>query len=549
MLYEDLVLIILEVIFTIGLYVLAGYAEKVISPKWRLCYVVPAVVCMFVIAVFGFEISMLGVYIGAVLLLAGFVKEEAKIRKTVSGIAGLGILLSVVICNLNPGYRAPDYVEDFNRAFEEMKAHYVLTEHKEINWDALYEKYLPRFEKADKNHDEIADFLAWSAFTAEFHDGHVAYAPTDEEVMKRALEQICGNDYGLSLMSLSGGDIVAVNVEPDSSIAKAGIHNGTVITAWDGKEIEEAVKESEENGVKLQGYASKENEAFYRALPAAGMGGDSITISFLDDSGKEQSVKADKMGTYKERWENSVEVINQGREISNLEWEEIDEDTALMRMRFMNYDAQGNFDQMEKDIRNRLVELKEAGVENLIFDLRSNGGGSGAYVKHIIKLIAPVGEHVYAYDGVLDMETLTYKKDAEKGTYEVGECETYQGEDLWGHGKIIILVNAATGSAGDHFTQLASAFPNVTVMGFTHSGCSAQGMHGVEFEYGTLTYSAVLLLNEDGTIFIDTDNSRDSTVPLDVQIPFDEEAVKVLFDQGEDYVLQYVMSYLKRNNN
>ena len=150
MLYEDLVLIILEVTFTIGLYVLAGYAEKVISPKWRLCYVVPAVVCMFVIAVFGFEISMLGVYIGAVLLLAGFVKEEAKIRKTVSGIAGLGILLSVVICNLNSGYRAPDYVEDFNRAFEEMKAHYVLTEHKEINWDALYEKYLPQFEKADK---------------------------------------------------------------------------------------------------------------------------------------------------------------------------------------------------------------------------------------------------------------------------------------------------------------------------------------------------------------------------------------------------------------
>ena len=545
MLYEDLALIILELIFTIGLYMLAGYAENYVSPKWRLCYAVPTIVCMFGLAVFDFELSMLGVYIGAVLLLAGFVKEEAKIRKTVSGIAGMGILLSVVVCNLNPGYRAPDYVEDFNRAFEEMKAHYVLTEHKEINWDALYEKYLPQFEKADKNHDEIADFLAWSAFTAEFHDGHVAYAPVDEKVMKQALNQVCGNDYGLSLMTLSGGETVAVNVEPDSSIAKAGIHNGTVITAWDGKEIEEAVKEAEEKGVKLQGYASKENEAFYCALPVAGMGGESITISFLDDNGKVQSVKADKMGAYKERWEHSVEVINQGREISNLEWEEIDENTALMRMRFMNYDAQGNFNQMEEDIRNKLVELKEAGVDNLIFDLRSNGGGSGAYVKHIVKLIAPVGEHVYAYDGVFDSETLTYKKDAENGIYEIGECETYQGENLWGHGKIVVLVNAATGSAGDHFTQLTSAFPNVTVMGFTHSGCSAQGMHGVEFEYGTLTYSAVLLLNEDGTIFIDTDSSREATVPLDVQIPFDEEAVKGLFDQREDYVLQYAMAYLK----
>ena len=548
MLYEDLSLMILELIFTVVLFLLAGYADKNVSPKWRLCYAVPMIVCIFAIAAFGFEISMLGVYLATILLLVGFVKEGVRTRKLVSGIAGIVMVFSAVICNVNPGYRAPDYVADFNRAFEEMKAHYVLADYKGIDWDKLYETYLPRFEEADKNHDAAADFLAWNAFTAEFHDGHVAYSPENGDVMKQALNEICGNDYGLSLMMLADGNVVAVNVEPDSAVAKAGVHNGTVVTAWDGKGIEEAVYETEKNGVKLQGYASIENEAFYRALPVAGMGGDCITISFLDDTGKEQTVKAEKLGEYKERWENSVEIIDQGREISNLAWETIDENTALMRMRFMNYDAQENFQQMEADIRTKLLELKDSGVTNLIFDLRGNGGGSGTYVKHILKLLAPEGEHVYAYDGVLDMDTLTYKKDAATGAYEVGECESYQGEDLWNHGKIVILVNAGTGSAGDHFTQLASAFPNVTVMGFTHSSCSAQGMHVVQFDYGYLSYSAVLLLQEDGTVFIDTDSSREATVSLDIQIPFDGEAVTALFEQGEDYVLQYAMKYLKKQD-
>lgn len=544
MLWEDVFFIIFELLAAIGLFLLASYAEKNISPKWRLCYAVPAVVCLIVIAVFGFEVSMLGAYLGAVLLLGGFVKEEAKIRKMVSGVSGLLALLSLVVCMGNKGYRAPDYVGEFNKVFQEMKAHYVLAEQKELDWDSLYEKYLPQFKEADKNHDELANYLAWCAFTSEFCDGHVAYSPKDWAAIDEALSGVCGNDYGLSLMRLSNGTVVAVNVEPGSAIAKAGIHNGTVITEWDKKGMEEAVKETKEQGITLTSYACKENEDFYSALPVAGRGNDSVSISFLDENGKEQSVVANKVGAYKTRWEDSLNVINQGREISNLEWEKIDETTALMRMRFMGFDAQENFDQMEEEIRNQLLSFKEQGVCNLIFDLRSNGGGSGSYVKHILKLIAPEGQQVYAYDGVFDSETMTYKKDFAKGTYELGKCETYQGENLWGHGKIVVLVNAGTASAGDHFTRLASEFPNVTIMGFTHSNCSAQGIHAVKLKSGMVSYSAVLLLNEDGTVFIDTDSSRKATVPLDVQIPFNEEAVKILFDQGEDYVLQYAMNYL-----
>lgn len=546
MLYEDLFFVILELAMAAGLYILAGYAVKAPSSKWKLCYAVPMVVMLGAIFIADFETCLLGAYFGAILLLMGFVKEEAKLRKRLSLIAGASILFSALLCNITPGYRAVNYVAEFKRGFAEMKQHYVMTAHKEIDWDSLYKEYLPRFQEAYRNHDEVANYLAWNAFAQEFQDGHITYySATNEELTQKALQQLWGNDYGLSLMTLSNGQTVAVNVEADSEAAKAGISNGTVITGWDGKSMEAAIRETLETEAKVMNFASKENEAFYRTLAVAGMGGDSVVISYLDETGQEQRISLQKIGTYYERVKDTLETIDKGVEISNLAWQNIDEDTALMRMRFMSYDAKANYEQMEQEIRTKLLELKAAGVSNLIFDMRSNGGGSGSYVKHIVKLIAPEGEHIYAYDGVLNLETLQYEKGSEENTYQLGECETYWGENLWGHGQVILLVNAQTVSAGDHFTKLAAAFPNVTVMGFTHTNCSAQGINQVTLAEGSLSYSAALLLNADGTVFIDTDSSREATVPLDVKIPFDEEAVRVLFDEGEDYVLQYAMEWLK----
>lgn len=543
MVYEDIILTVAEIACALGLYLFAGYAARVVNAKWRLLYLVPFFAALFVIAFFGFEISMAGVYLGAVLLVMGFIREEKRVRRLASVLAGFAMLLSVVFCNINSGYRMPDYAEDFKRGFEEMKMHYVLTEHKGIDWDALYDKYLPQFEEAEKNHDEAAVCIAWTAFSMEFYDMHVNYASKSDSVETEARERVCGNDYGLSLMKLSDGRTAAVSVEKDSAVYNAGIRNGTIITAWDGRSIDDAIKDTRENGLKRQNFTCAENEDFYEAIPVAGTGGDSVEISYLDENGTEQTIKADKNGFYAARWANTINALDKGAEISNLEWQSVNDKTVLLRMRFMNYDSKENFGQMEEEIRSKLLELKEEGVTNLIFDLRSNGGGSGSHVEHIVKLVAPEGEHTYIYDGVLNRDTMKYEKGSWPDTYKLGECETFQGENLWGHGQIIVLVNSQTVSAGDHFTWLTGKFPNVTVMGFTHSSCSGQGINVVNLGYGSLSYSAVLLLNEDGTVFLDTDESKKATVPLDVQIPFDEKALKAIFDEGEDYVLSCAVEY------
>lgn len=547
MVYEDIILMAAETACALGLYLFAGYAEKVVNAKWRLLYLVPFFASFFAIAFFGFEISMAGVYLGAVLLLAGFFREEKRTRKLASILAVPVMLLSVVFCNVNSGYRLPDYAEDFKRGFEEMKMHYALTEHKKIDWDALYDKYLPQFEEAEKNHDEAAVCIAWTAFGMEFYDMHVNYTAKNENVQTEAQNRVCGNDYGLSLMKLSDGRTAAVSVEKNSKVYHAGIRNGTIITAWDGRNIDDAIKDTRQNGLKRQNFTCTENEDFYEAVPVAGTGGDSVEISYLDENGMEQTVTVDKTGFYAVRWADTIEAIDKGAEISNLEWQSINDKTALLRMRFMNYDSKENYGQMEEEIRSKLLKLKKEGVTNLIFDLRSNGGGSGSYVEHIVKLVAPEGEHTYIYDGVLDRNTMKYVKGSQPDTYQLGECIIYQGENLWGHGQMIVLVNSQTVSAGDHFTWLTGGFPNVTVMGFTHSSCSGQGISVVNLGYGSLSYSAILLLNKDGTVFLDTDETKAATIPLDVQIPFDEKAVEAIFDRGEDYVLSCAVEYFENH--
>lgn len=544
--YMDIFLMVLEMLGAILLFLLAGYAQKVVNSKWRIAYALPVVICLAAVGFGGFEVDMLGVYLGAVVLLGGFLWEEQRMRRTVSVLAGILILLSLPICLLSSGYRSTDYVKDFKEGFAAMKEHYVLGEHKQIDWDALYTRYLPQFEAANREHDDVANYIAWESFCKEFYDGHVSFTANHESTETAAYEQIFGNDYGLSLMKLADGRTVAVNVQTEGVVADAGIHNGTVITAWDGRTIEEVSGEME---VKLMAFPDKDNEPFYSALLVAGRGADQVVITYLNEEGDSCTVEAPKLGAYYDRLKETVDIIDQGVQVGNLEWKKINEDTYALRIKGMMYDTDAmksrDFSAMQSELREKLLAIKEEGVSNLIIDLRSNGGGSGDMVMVLAELFAPEGEHYYVTDPIWDEDNHCYKRDPETGDYLLGAEYTYQGEGLWGDNPIIMLVNAQSASAADHFTKIMRGMEHITVMGFTEPNGSAQGVQAVELESGTLSLSAVLLLDRNGDVFIDSGIDRESGDDVDLIIPFDEEAVRVLFDEGQDYVLEKALAYLR----
>ncbi len=542
----DLILAIVEIVMAAALFFVAVYAARAKSNKWRLLYFLPVLLCLLVAGYTGPDVCMAGVYIGSAVMLMGFAKDNERIRKISCVVAAICVSASIPACYISPTYREVDFVEDFENGFQSMKMHYVLTEHKGIDWDALYDEYLPKFRKANTERDEVANYITWLRFTAEFHDGHVGFAPAANDISEQAMDILCGNDYGLSLMELSDGSFAAVNVEPDSALTEAGITNGTVITAWDGMDILEAAEKSEGFGVLLS-HADLDNELFYKAMYAAGVGGDTVNVSYIAEDGSEKQMSLEKLGSYAERLWDTLDIVNRGVEAGNLEWTQVSEDAACLRIKSMMSttmeEAEGKYDPMQNTIREKIAEYEALGCDKLIIDLRENGGGSGLMVKAIAELFAPVGEHYYCTDGLWDAENGCYATD-ENGSYVKGKDNFYTGEDIWGGKPIVLLVNAHSASAADHLSDVLRGFDNITVMGFTEPNGSGQGVNGEYLETGALMFSSALLLDEDGGIFIDAGADRESKNDIDIRIPFDKAAVEALFVNDEDYVLNYALAYL-----
>ncbi len=543
--YFDILIIIINLAAIAGLYFLAGYATRVISTKWRICYIIPAVVCLAVVALKGYDACMLPAYIGSLLPIAGFINENEKVRKLSSVFSAALIVIAVPICLLNKSYRAADYVQDFKDGFECMQKHYVLAEHKGADWDELYDKYLPMFKEANREQDAVANYIAWMKFCAEFHDGHVGYVPNNAEDIEDEMKNcLYGNDYGLSLVTLADGRIAAVSV--DESLAEKGITTGTIITKWDGADPLEVARQSEYFSATT--FADRDNETFYLATFAAGVGGDSVTVTYLDENGAEKEAVLPKLGSYVERADETLKILNGGVETGHLMWADIDEKTACLRIKAMMFDsdsaASGDFSKMKNGIIEKLDEYRAKGVENIVLDMRGNSGGDSQVVKAIAEIFAPAGEHYYATDGKWDDEAGCYLTDPETGKFVEGKKNYFTGKNLW-DGNVIILVNANSVSAADHLTYVMQGMENVTVFGFTESNGSSQGIGGIKLENGQFVFSNALLLDENGDVLIDSGADYESGNDIDVRVPLDEKAIEALFINGEDYLMQQAIEAVK----
>ena len=205
--------------------------------------------------------------------------------------------------------------------------------------------------------------------------------------------------------------------------------------------------------------------------------------------------------------------------MTNLTWESLNDDTVMLRIYAMAYDSNtyegADYSEMTDKLREEILAYKEAGFKNIVFDLRSNSGGSPFMVQGIAQLFAPEGEHTTYYAAKINEDTATFERGADGKYIKEDEMITYQGEDLWHDGQIILLVNAQTVSAGDDMVYMMGDYPNVKVMGTTKSNNSCQAVQGMEISTGQFSFSVVPNLTEDGDIAIDTLTDHEARVPFD----------------------------------
>lgn len=526
------------------LWYMADYSEKVRNSAWRLLWLIPAAVCFILVYTAGFEKLMLPAYLGALALAAGLFRHDRKTRRAASLASLALVLISMPLCLFNKAYRSVDYVKDFIDGFESMKAHYVLAEHKKIDWDDLYEKYLPEFKAANESHDKVANEIAWYKFCAEFHDGHVNFA-SDEKTRDAAYARVSGNDYGLVICTLSDGRTVAA--ETDECLAKLGIHNGTEIISWNGMTPAEADDINEMK--QLYTFADTDNERFFEGMFAAGTGGGSVEAVIKDDSGREKTVKLDKISdNYYVRAKDAYKKLLNGMDVGHMTITKINDTTACLRIKTMSFDSISEKDKhkkMKEELRTKILDAQKEGVRDIIIDIRENNGGSGTMVKAIGELFAPEGEHYYVTDAYFDHEDKCYVSEGD-GKWKTAGDVIVDGENILGdEGRIVLLVGCYSVSAADHMTKLMSGFENTTVMGFTGPLGSAQGVSPITLKSGMFSYSSSLMLNKDGTIYIDCGPDYNADDDPEVIVPFDETAFHEIFDEGNDYLMDTAVKYLE----
>ena len=573
-------LCVIEILLMAGIIITSVISGKYVSEKFKFFYVIPFFVTIFMIIKYGFDAGYLGVYISSLIIVAGLFTDKEVFKRILAACCITAVILSIVFNNLSDDKRI-NYEEDFKKAYAVMKEHYVLTNEKGIDWDELYDRYQPVFAKIDETQDAKENYKAWMQFTREFYDGHTSYMLNDTDDQLKIMMESYGNDYGLSIARLTSGEFAAINVEGYSNsysvdsdeedlmglyrfkdkyrsdaadenkevLKNAGIKNGTVITKWNGREIDEYYDEIK---YYITSFPVRENEEFYMPMYVAGIGENSeygdyneneAVLSYLDDNGEEKEIRLKSLGSYMPRLYDTLSKINSGVKITNLSWENVNDETMLLRIRQMAYDTLSYGDpEMYKDmtdqLRKEVISLKENGYKNIIFDMRANEGGDPFFVQSIAGLFAPEGEHINIYSSKINEKTASFER-GEDGRYKMSEALTYEGEDLWHDGNIILLVNAECVSAGDDMTYIMGEYPNVKVVGFTRTNSSCQAVSGITMEIGQLSFSAVPNVDENGDIIIDTFADRVGRTPFDEKIPFDQAAISSIFDNGEDYQLQF----------
>lgn len=440
-------------------------------------------------------------------------------------------------------YSELGWAESFSCMIDTMSESYVSRDHKNISFDELKAKYVPMVEEAEKNNDKKEFAKVLLEYQYEFYDSHIWFSQ-NSIILGQAEEELVGNDYGLSMYKISSGDTIAVMVEEDSKAERAGIHNGTVITEWNGIAVDEAMQDVRCLDYWYQ-FEVLENEALMKPIFLAGQGGETVTVTFLADDGSTKTAELHSTGSYKARESEVLKCFYSYNRITddNFSCKMLNDEVGYLRITREHYGDEmndiftyviGKHKKVYEEIDTKLQSLSDKGMKSLVIDLRNNGGGYEQISDAVASLFAD--------------RKLTNQTGIERNgkIIPITKFHTFD-EGKWKDLPVAVLVNDAAVSSGDVLTHLLSQCPNVTVMGITSSSNSVQSVGGCCYlsdDMFEVYYPIIYSLDENNEI-LEVTADRQARVGFDVRIPVDYDAAMMIFSYSEkDYELDYAVDYL-----
>jgi carboxyl-terminal processing protease len=423
--------------------------------------------------------------------------------------------------------------EQFGILHGRIKKEYPYTQWKGINWDTLYEIYQPLISDAETNNDTNAYYLALRQYIFSIPDGHVKLLPNNlsgTELYEEVKYKNIGGSYGLALIGLDDGQVVAHIITNGSPADQAGMNFGVEILEWNGQSIETALVQTPIIWADSPPSTNEVRRIEQYRFIGRGPVGSSVTVTFKNP-GASNGVTAiltavpDDYETltltdYRLNWEENPPVV---------QFEILPSGYGYVKITLEN-------DVTIDEFRKAIEEFVNKDVPGVIIDLRRNDGGADDVSAQINGFFYEKAAH-FEYVCLYNYET---------GLFEITRTIEIEPQSPYYGGPVIVLVGPGCRSSGEGPAMGIKKLPQGLVIGF-YATNGIFGITGPAYDMPkgqTVRYPYGRSLDENENIQIEGDKNGVGGIVPDIRVPLNYETIYKAFIQGLDVELEFAIEEL-----
>jgi carboxyl-terminal processing protease len=453
-------------------------------------------------------------------------------------VGGLVWLVRRLLLPSSNDYQDLSWTASFDQLHAELSQKYPFTEWKGLDWDALYAETAPRIAEAEANDDQKAFYLALRQYAGMIPDGHVEVGGDDFGLREEAI----GGGYGLGIIGLDDGRVIAHLLLDNGPAAKAGMAWGVEILTWNGLPITEAVAQTpiiwaDVNPATAEGRKLEQ----YRYLVRNPMGTE-VTLTFQNPGSDvvqtaTLTAEADELETIKRTLPPEKELAMLFK--SPVQWQVLPNGYGYLAINgFMPTLAAIN---LGKEMETAVSDLITQDVPGIIIDVRSNSGG--------IDTLVPKLASYFVTEPAFYEQIARYDETSEEFVVNPEETLLIEPSQLHYDGPVVVLVNKQTASTAEGVPLVLQRLGRGQVVGlYGTNGSFAMGTPGQDLyqlpEGIAFNFLAGRSLDAEGQIQVDTNADGVGGVEPDVRVPLTEETIHAMFVEGRDVVLETAVSTL-----
>lgn len=434
-----------------------------------------------------------------------------------------------------------DWINAFDSLHAILEERYPFTEWKAIDWDQKKDLIRPKIEEAQNEGDPVKHTEALYEYLYSVPDGHMMYRG-DIGAFRQAMQ---AGSFGLNMIPLTDGNIVA-NIVPETGPAYlAGIRCGDEILSWDGVPILEipALEVYNNYGGLATNYATEEGRLIsrYEVLSRDSVGA-VVEVTYLSHgTGSQQTVTMTAIADdYALMLQAFFLTIPMPDFDSTVTWRILEEQVGYLRVLQEEGDDSLTLDEIRQtksylDVKDAITSFNEQNINKLIIDLRFNAGGNDLLGSAISGFFLDSPDFYEYITGTSDDD------------FAIIDSIITQVENPHFGGEVVVIVGPNCISTGEGIPMMIQRLPNGRVISFWGTNGSFGIVPNVVFMTDSLQYILFPYsrsLDADQVIQLDSDSTLTGGIQPDIKIPLTVERVIEVWGEGKDVELEYAISIL-----